>query len=235
MGTTHTTKQTAQFDPTSMSAFQGLTPAWANTAKGFIQNPFSNPQFQLEQQLGTRQAQNLGQTGTSDIVRNFLGSGIGGGGAMPFQQEMLANQARANTGLQAQLGFIQPMLNALQRQQYSMGLAQGYHPLQTGQTTRESTGGLGTWLPQVAGLAMAPFTGGTSLLGTMGSMFANRGGSSMPSGGWAGSGGMAPWAGGGGDGSGGGGGMMPFLGGNPSGSGGGVGAMSGMPMPWLMP
>lgn len=165
MGTKKQTQQTAQFDPTSMSAFKSLTPAWAGQAQNFIQSPYSNPQFQFESQLGTRQAQNLGQTNINQLLQNQLTSGFGGGVQSPFMQEMLANQARANTGLQAQLGFINPTQMANQRQQYSMGLAQGYHPLQTGQKQVESTSGLGTWLPQVAGMGLSALTGMPGLFG----------------------------------------------------------------------
>ena len=152
-----------------MQQFKGLQGGIGDTLKGYMQNPFGNPFFQAQQQMGTRQAQNLGGMQMGNIARNLTASGFGGGSSSPFAMEMMQNQGRANTGLQSQLGFLQPVMNALGMQQWATGAAEGYKPLQTGQKTTESTGGLGTWLPQVlggaAGLAMAPFTGGMSLMG----------------------------------------------------------------------
>jgi len=159
MSTTKTDTQTGQFDPSSMSLFQGLAGALGQTLPGFINNPFGSSQFGLEQQMGTRQAQNLGGTGTSNLVRNMTASGMQGGASSPAGVEMLQNQGRANTGLQANLGFLNPTMNALQRQQYAMGIGSQYRPLQTGQTNVEKTGGLGTWGPQVAGLGLGLLTG----------------------------------------------------------------------------
>jgi hypothetical protein len=166
MGTTQKTTQTAQYDPTSKGVYEGLQGGLGSMLGGYMNNPFGNPFFQTQQQMGQRQAQNIGGANIGNLTRNLTASGFGGGGATsPFAMEMLQNQARANTGLGAQLGFLNPVQNALGMQQWAGGLASGYRPLQTGQTDVKSTGGLGTWLPQVAGLALAPFTGGLSMLG----------------------------------------------------------------------
>jgi hypothetical protein len=110
--------------------------------------------------LGTSQAHNMGQTAMSGLQQNQNASGMGGGATNPAALEMQQNQARANTGLQAGLGFLAPVQNAQQMQQYAGGLASQYRPLQTGQNQTQSTGGLGTWLPQVAGMALGGLTGG---------------------------------------------------------------------------
>lgn len=195
MGTTHKTSQSNQYDPTSMGVFKGLQPGLQSTLQGYMTNPFGNPFFQTQQQMGTRQAQNLGQTGMSNITRNLTASGFGGGSSSPFAMEMMQNQARANSGLQAQLGFLSPVQNALGMQQFATGLASQYRPLQTGQQTTEKTSGLGTWLPQVAGLGMSFLPGGQfgGMFGGGGGAFSGAGAHPfMPSGGglggWAGSG-----------------------------------------------
>src|SRR6266436_5470962 len=95
-------------------------------------------------------------------MHSMLGPGTGvgggfmgaGGASSPAALEMQQNQGRANTNLQANLGFLNPVHNALGLQQGAMQLAAGYRPLQTGGTQVQSTGGLGTWLPQVAGAAL---------------------------------------------------------------------------------
>jgi hypothetical protein len=234
MSTKQTTDQSTKFDPGSMAAFQQATPAWMQPAQGYAQSPFSNPFFQTQQQLGTRQAQNLGGMATGNVTRNLTASGLFGGGSQsPAGLEMLQNQGRANTGLQSQLGFLNPLQNALALQQNAMGLLQGYRPLQTGGTTVQSTGGLGTWLPQLAGGALGMATGGG--FGALGKMFGGGGsnfnygganaspmGFSQPSGG----GGLGPW----GDYSGGMSGPPPFMGGMPTpGAGGGDWFGSGTP------
>lgn len=175
-----------------MQAFQQGTPAWQQPAMQFAQNPYSGPQFQQEQQMGTRQAQNMGQTGMSNISRNITGSGMGGGNMSPFALEMMQNQGRANSGMQAQLGFMNPMAQAGQRQQQAMSLLQGYRPLQTGGTQTQSTGGLGTWLPQLIGAGMGAaggMMGGGGAAGFFKGASAHPGGFSQPFGGGGGFGG----------------------------------------------
>jgi hypothetical protein len=160
MGTTQKTTQANTYDPGSMNTFSGLTSALGSILPGFMNNPFGTQQFKMGQQLGNSQAQNLNQTATSGLVNNMIGSGMAGGASNPAATEMLQNQARQGTNTQANLGFIQPTQNALQMQQNALGTAAGYKPLQTGGTNTQSTGGLGTWLPQLAGAALGGLASG---------------------------------------------------------------------------
>ena len=168
-----------------MAAMQQMTPAMSQAATGYMQNPFGNPFFQQQQQMGMGQARQLGGAQMQNVQGNMAASGIGQGGAAPFQQEMMQNQARANSGLQAQLGFMNPTNNALSMQQNAMGLAAGYRPLQTGATTNQTTSGLGSWLPQVA-------SAGMNAISPLQSLFSGGGGGQnvssnpMSSGGFAG-------------------------------------------------
>jgi hypothetical protein len=149
-----------KFDPSAMGAYQGMMPAFGQNVAGWMQNPYASPAFQLSQQMGQRQAQNIGGAQMGNLLRNLQTSGLfGGGSASPAGLEMMQNQARANTGLGANLGFINPMQEALQRQMGAMNIASQFRPLQTGGKTTESTGGLGTWLPQLAGAAMGMIPG----------------------------------------------------------------------------
>jgi hypothetical protein len=179
-----------QYAPGALDNYQQATQGWMKPALGYAQNPFGNPFFQQQQQMGTRQAMNQGQTGMNNLMSNFTSSGAGGGIQSPFMQEMMANQGRANSGLQAQLGFMNPMNQAQGMQQSAMGQLAGYNPLQTGQSgtnfanqgfntsqsgssqgnfnqsgsmngnQTQSTGGLGTWLPQMLSMGMGLATGG---------------------------------------------------------------------------
>lgn len=150
-----------------MQAYNQLTPSFASTAQGYMSNPFGNPFFQTQQQLGTRQAQNLGGTQMSNLMQNFTNSGMLGGASSPAGMQLMGNQQRANTGLQAQLGFLNPVQNALQQQNYYSGLASQFRPLQTGQTNVQSTSGLGTWLPQVLGAGLGMAMGNPMALGSL--------------------------------------------------------------------
>lgn len=169
MSTQKTDTQQFQFDPGAMKTYQGLTGAFGNTAQGYMQNPFGNPFMQTQQQMGTRQAQNLGGTQMSDLVQNMLRSGMQGGASSPAGLEMQQNQARANTGMQANLGFLQPLQNALQQQNFYSQLASQFRPLQTGGKSTEQTSGLGTWLPQLASAGLGAF--GSAMTGGLSSLF----------------------------------------------------------------
>jgi hypothetical protein len=147
-----------------------------NVTANYINNPFGNPFFQTQQQMGTRQAQNLGGTQMSDLLRNMMSSGMAGGASSPAGLELQQNQGRANTGLQSQLGFLNPVQNALGMQQGAMQLAAGFRPLQTGGKQTETTSGTGTWLPQLAGAALGGLTG-MGGLGGLTSLFGGHGGS----------------------------------------------------------
>jgi hypothetical protein len=209
-----------QYNQAGMGAYNQMQGPMASAATGYMQNPFGNPFFQQQQQMGNRQAMNMGQTGMNNITQNLTASGLMGGGSSPIGLEMLQNQARQNSGLQAQMGFMNPMNNALNMQQNAMGLASGYRPLQTGGKQTETTGGLGTWLPQLAGAALGGMTGMGGLLGGAGNFF---GGAGMGPTGNSGMGMQNTGGGAFGEGAG-----NPFGGGNAF-FGGGMGGNMGMP------
>ena len=153
---------TLAFDPTSMSTYQGLQGQLGSMVSSYLSNPFSNPFFQTQSQMGTNQANSLGQTGISNATRNWNMSGLST--TNPAFLEMLQNQGRANTNLRANLGFLNPVQNAFTAQQNAAGLASQYRPLQTGGTQTQTQSGLGTWLPQLVGaglgIAGGAITGG---------------------------------------------------------------------------
>lgn len=185
MGTTTKTDQQNQFAPSGMNAYNQTQPTFGQTANQYMSQPFSNPFFQTQQQMGTNQAHQLGGSAMGGLTNNMTATGMLGGGQSPAGMEMLQNQARANTGLQSQLGFLNPVQNAMQQQNFYSNLAANYRPLQTGQNQTQSTGGLGTWLPQVAGMGLGALTGGLFGGGGLGSGFfsgANQGPMNLPSG-----------------------------------------------------
>lgn len=95
-----------------------------------------------------------------------------------FNQSMLASAGRQQSG-QVAGAYQNALLGAQQLQLQATQQAQGYNPLQTGQTQTQTKSGLGTWLPQVAGMAiqagMGAMTGGASLAAKAGSSAASAG------------------------------------------------------------
>lgn len=174
MSTKNTT--TYGYNPAGIGAYNSMIPGFGSTVNSYMMNPFSNPFFQTQQQMGYRTAQQQNQTNMSNISRNSFMSGLSPNN--PAMLEMMNNQMRAGTANSANLGFLNPVQNAFTAQQNAMGMAGSFRPLQTSQTQTQS--GLGSWLPQLlgAGLGMAGsiFSGGASsaaggaMSGTMGAM-----------------------------------------------------------------
>src|SRR6266446_10833824 len=168
MSTTNTQTSTNQYNQAGMSAYNQMTPAFSQMAMGYMNNPFQNPFFQQQQQMGNQQANLMGGSAMSNIARNWTASGMGQSNN-PAMLEMMQNQSRANSGMRANLGFLNPMQNAFTAQQNAMGLASQYRPLQTGGTQTQTQSGLGSWLPQLAGAAIGMGTMG--MTGGASSMF----------------------------------------------------------------
>lgn len=172
-----------QFDPASLKAYHDNLSTYMPVLQGFATNPFNNQQFNFENTLGQNNAAKLGQRAMSNIVGNSAAAGYGAN--MPGYMAALQNSAaRGTSALQAN-AFNSAMLNAGNRQMQSLGMLQAFQPLMTGSTGNysgnqtQTTGGLGTWLPQLAGAAiggaMNAFMPGASAL------TGSTGGSAIPS------------------------------------------------------
>jgi hypothetical protein len=183
MSTKTVQTQQNQYDPTAMSTYQGMQSGLGSAIGGYMNNPFSNPFFQTQAQMGTSQANAMGQSGMNNLTRNLTASGIQQNS--PAALQMMQQQSMGNSANRANLGFLNPMQNAFTAQQNAMGLASQYRPLQTGGTQTQQKSGLGTWLPQVAGMGLSALTGGLggmmgagmgaasgAMSGTMGAMSA---------------------------------------------------------------
>jgi hypothetical protein len=166
------TQQTGQFNAQGMNTYNNMQGGFGTAVNSYMSNPFSNPFMQQQQQMGTNQANQTGQTAMSNITRNWNMTGSSGNN--PAYMEMINNQARMNSQQRSQLGFQNPMQNAFTAQQNAMGMASQYKPLQTGSTQSQS--GLGSWLPQIVGGGLSALTGG--LMGGGGST-SQAGGSGM--------------------------------------------------------
>lgn len=154
MSTTTTT--TANYNQQGMNAYNSMMPGYASTVNSYMNNPFSNPFFQQQQQMGTNQANNMGQSAMSNLTGNLQASGIQQNS--PAALQMMQQQQMNNSANRANLGFLAPTQNALTMQQSAMQQAGSFKPLQTGQT--QTQGGVGSWLPQILGGALGAVTGG---------------------------------------------------------------------------
>jgi len=192
--TTNTTQSSNQayqntYNPTSLAAYNSSVATSMPILEGYANSPFSNPFFQTQVAMGNKNAAQIGGQAMNSLQSNMQAQGISGNSAaaasMTQRQGFLNSSLRANSFLNA--------VNSAQLNQWNaLGLLQNFRPLQTGGTaqssgqssTTQSTGGLGTWLPQVigagVGLASTAATGGFGS-GAQGLFNGGGGGSSAAS------------------------------------------------------
>ena len=157
-----------QYDPASMKTYQQFLGSFAPYMTGQVNNPFGNPFYQFGLQQSMKGASQAGANNMGALAQLMRTSGFGGSAGQGFQAAQMGRIGRANSGMMAN-AKIQNVLGALTRQQGMAQSMMGYQPLVTGgnaqmqgtQTT--STGGLGSWLPQVAGMGMSALMGGLGM------------------------------------------------------------------------
>lgn len=192
MSTKKTSETKNTYNPAAMGTFNALQPGIQSNLQDDMQlDPTKSNVFNLMLGQSMGAANQLGLKNIQNTIGRVNASGFGEGS--PFAQSQTDKAMRMNSGLQAQ-AFIQNLFAADQRRQNATTRAMGYQPLQTGQNNVTTTSGLGTWLPQVAGMGLSAAMGGLGggLFGAMkggGAGGASGGGGfSMPSslGGWGG-------------------------------------------------
>ena len=159
--TTSSNQSTNTYNPQSMGLFQQFGQAGGGALMDMLQNPLQQTGFNQRLQMGNQNAFNLAARNNSNIMNR---ASMFGGNQMPgFLQNQMTQSGNWLAGQQSQ-NFNQNLLYADQMRQMAMGQALGYRPLQTGGTStgtqQQKTGGLGTWLPQVAGMGLSLATGG---------------------------------------------------------------------------
>lgn len=161
MPTTNKTTNSAQFDPNSMNQYQGAI----NSGMGVLQQDVANPQKQIgfNQRIaqGNSQLFNSFQRNNSSLAQR---AGAFGGTTPGFMQNQLAQNQRSLSSGQANL-FNQNLMYADQVKQSAASQMMNFKPLQTGSTSTQSTGGVGTWLGPLLSAGTAIATGGMSTLG----------------------------------------------------------------------
>jgi hypothetical protein len=139
--------------------------------------------FQNQLAQNQQQAQQIGRRNILNTTSNLRAGGGVLGNASGFVGGMLQRASLSNSAMQGN-AFNTAVNSALSNRNSALMAMQAYQPLQTGQST--TTGGLGTWLPQVAGIAA------NALMPGIGGMLAGTGFSSGYKGGGGGGGGSAP-------------------------------------------
>jgi hypothetical protein len=157
------TTQTNTYDPSSMNAFKGFTSQvggytgqWLGADGTTAAN--KTPGFNLMYQSALNNANAMNARNVRNIGSNALALGSNPNSAAT--QAILARAGRASTNTQAS-AYMNSYQNALNQQTSAAQMAAAYKPLQTGgtQNTTETTGGLGSWLPQIAGMGLSAAMG----------------------------------------------------------------------------
>ena len=185
--TSQKSEQAAVFDPASKAAHGAFTSAAQNVLLPLATaDPFASPDFLLALQRAGKQNALISRAQQRAFLGNLPQFRLSNPGA--FTASQIAKMRRGASA--REMGsFDQLYQGHINRGIGISNALLNYQPLQTGQKSSmestQTTSGVGTWLPQVAGMglaaAMAPFTGGASLLG-MGAM-GGGGGANLP-GGW---------------------------------------------------
>lgn len=189
MSTKQQTTTTNAYNNAAMGTYNMFQGAIGNNLMQMVNNPLGNSFFknQLAQQMGV--SNQIGQRNNSNALRNMRTGGGVLSNAGGFAAGMLNRNNLTNSMMQGN-AFNTALNSALQSRNTGLMSMQAYQPLQTGQNSTQTTSGLGTWLPQLAGAALSAAMPG------IGSMM---GGGSFASGYKSGGGGgYSPASGGGG-------------------------------------
>lgn len=197
MSTQNKTQSTNQYDPTSQGTFNQLQSGIGSNLQDFMSNPLQSSFFNTQLQMAQRANGNRMQAQNQALAQNATTGGFTGNLPAFLQSQMQQNsrQLSANNSN----SFNNLLLGANQLRFGATQSAMGYRPMQTGQTQTQTQGGLGSWLPQLAGAAIGGLTGMGAIGGaasSLGSSFfkgAGAGPQGMSSGGlWGGSMGAGP-------------------------------------------
>lgn len=149
-------QSTNQYAPAGMAAYNQMTPQAASNMTQFMNNPLQSSFFQSNLGIANKNTAQQGSTQMQTLLNNMKANMGTSSQSSPFFQSQTAQQGRFNSG-QQQNNFMSLLNNANQLRMGATQGALGYQPLQTGNT--QTTSGLGTWLPQLAGGALGALSG----------------------------------------------------------------------------
>lgn len=171
MGTKKTTTtdsvQKIDRDQKAMAGFHTAL----DQANGLVTNPYGNQFYQQTYTRGMNAANQVNQNQTQNLAASLSRSGIGENSAAGSMMRQMGGYMASHN----QAGAFDNASNQAQSM-YGMGMNFLQNPLTTGQTGHqnqvETSGGLGSWLPQLIGAGLsgvaAGMTGGASTLAQQG-------------------------------------------------------------------
>jgi len=146
MSKVKTTTSTNQYDPYAMSQYNSFQPMITAGLQQNINDPFGMMGGMQQLQSQTQQNNAFFGGQQRQNVQSLLNRGIAPNS--PFfanQIQRVSGQASgANMGAYNNL-----LLQSNQFRNQNLGAAAGYSPMMTGGTQRDTTSGLGSWLPQL--------------------------------------------------------------------------------------
>lgn len=178
MGTTTNTSGSnssqLQFNPVAQGMYNQLIQGGGNQLNQMINNPFGNALYQFGLGQSQKGAQQLGANNMGVLNQNQKAQGLGGQAGQGWLAAQRAMTGRANASMMSQAN-VGNVMQALQRQMAATGMGMSFSPQLTGQTGKfsqqQSTSGLGTWLPQIAGMGLS-----AAMMGMDGGMPSGGGG-----------------------------------------------------------
>ena len=178
MPTKNVTQSTNAYNTSANSNYNMFQGSIGNNLMQMVNNPLGNSFFknQLAQQQGLNNQ--ISQRSNSNLLQNMRAGGGVLSNSAGFMAGALNRNQQTNNMMQGN-AFNSALNQALTSRNMGLASMQAYQPLQTGQTSTQTQSGLGTWLPQVAGMALGAATGG--LFGGMGGSGGGGGASFMPS------------------------------------------------------
>lgn len=162
MGTTNTTTgnntSSLQFNPIAQGIYNNLIGSGSNVLSGYINNPFGNSAYTLGAAQSQQGAMQAGNNNMQALNQSALTNGLTGQSGAGFMAAQKAQTGRANQAMSSQAN-VQNILSALSRQMSAAGTGMSFSPQLTGQSgnfiQQSNSSGTGTWLPQVASMAMS--------------------------------------------------------------------------------
>ena len=155
MGTTTKTSgsntSNLQFNPISQGIYNNLIQGGGKQLGDMINNPFGNALYSMGLGQSQKGAQQQGANNMGVLNQNQRVQGLGGQAGAGWLAAQKAMTGRANASMMSNAN-VSNVMSALQRQMAATGMGMSFSPQLTGQTgnfsQQQSTGGLGTWLPQ---------------------------------------------------------------------------------------
>lgn len=179
MPTTNKTNSSGVFNQQSMGQYNQMQSGIGSNMQDFMSNPLQSSFFNTQLQMAQRGNMNR-QSAQNQMVNQNATVGGFTGNTPAFLQSQMANNARTASANNSS-SFNNLLLGANQLRFGATQSAMGYKPLQTGNDTTQSQGGIGSWLAPIAGAAMS--VGGMMMgMPPTGGSKSNSGSSSDPAG-----------------------------------------------------